>query len=809
MALGNNGLTTSITQPDVTLNVTVPVVNTNGTVTQGAVTSVVQPQVIVNISDSGILTTVPTGQVVATVEGVYQSVPTATQGFFNRVFDDLVSSTETSFWIEKVLFDNIQLSEQVKLVVAFIRGYSDQLNISDTIKLTTGKYYLDSASASDAGYFKKTTIKSTLETILVTDTKNFSVSKTLTDLLQIVETKRGLIQKPVIDSIRITDLFATVSNYFKNFTELVSPTDDYYGLANIDDDEYATFNKVVNEWLQITQSAPIFQVAKALTETLLSVEAVSKLAAKAIIPDSVSISDSTVNQTVAAGSFVPGQTYVILSTGTTDYTLIGASSNQPGTQFVATGAGTGTGTATQVVQQIANSSSAGSFIPGQTYIIQSTGSTNFTQIGASNNQPGTQFVATGVGTGTGTASQITNAGNFIIGQTYIIQSTGTTDYTLIGASSNQPGIKFVATGVGTGTGTASQTKSVIITITNAGNFVPGQTYIIQSTGTTDYTLIGASSNQPGTQFVATGTGTGSGIAYQATPVSNVFQAISKPKFIELLNINDQKYFAANKQVLETLTLTERIQKAVSIMLMDTSTSSESVNKYLTKLLAPETITLAEYFVYVLARFYEFSEQFTTSDLNNFGIGKTITETLTTADSSFSTISGFNKVYSDFLVIQDTLNRLVNFNLTLTDLVQSTDDYYGLANIDDDQYVTFNKTATSELFTVYDFTSTRLLKGIPNIAEDTVVYSEYITKQTSKNISDLIVSVEYYKATINKRINDTVTNSDIIITNYITAGNQKYLTDLLTVSSSVTINQQNYFASNYVTTGYTGSFTYAT
>ena len=49
--------------------------------------------------------------------------------------------------------------------------------------------------------------------------------------------------------------------------------------------------------------------------------------------------------TVTAGSFVTGSTYRISSVGTTDFTLIGASSNTSGVHFVATGAGTGTGTA--------------------------------------------------------------------------------------------------------------------------------------------------------------------------------------------------------------------------------------------------------------------------------------------------------------------------------------------------------------------------------------------------------------------------------------------------------------------------------
>lgn len=50
-------------------------------------------------------------------------------------------------------------------------------------------------------------------------------------------------------------------------------------------------------------------------------------------------------QTVTAGAFVVGEEYKILTVGTTNYTLIGASANTVGFYFTATGAGTGTGTA--------------------------------------------------------------------------------------------------------------------------------------------------------------------------------------------------------------------------------------------------------------------------------------------------------------------------------------------------------------------------------------------------------------------------------------------------------------------------------
>jgi hypothetical protein len=49
---------------------------------------------------------------------------------------------------------------------------------------------------------------------------------------------------------------------------------------------------------------------------------------------------------------------------------------------------------------------AGSFIVGRTYTIAVPGNTSFTSIGAANNLAGTSFVATGVGSGTGTAYDI-------------------------------------------------------------------------------------------------------------------------------------------------------------------------------------------------------------------------------------------------------------------------------------------------------------------------------------------------------------------------------------------------------------------
>lgn len=52
------------------------------------------------------------------------------------------------------------------------------------------------------------------------------------------------------------------------------------------------------------------------------------------------------------------------------------------------------------------------------------------------------------------------AGNFVAGKIYRIASVGTTNFTLIGAVNNTVGTHFIATGVGTGTGTAQLSQTV-------------------------------------------------------------------------------------------------------------------------------------------------------------------------------------------------------------------------------------------------------------------------------------------------------------------------------------------------------------
>ena len=76
-----------------------------------------------------------------------------------------------------------------------------------------------------------------------------------------------------------------------------------------------------------------------------------------------------------------------------------------------------------------------------------------------------------------TATTIVAAGSFVVGILYIIATLGTTDFMDIGAVSNTIGVEFTATDVGTGTGTATLLSNSITGLTRGVNGTSEQAYI--------------------------------------------------------------------------------------------------------------------------------------------------------------------------------------------------------------------------------------------------------------------------------------------------------------------------------------------
>jgi hypothetical protein len=286
---------------------------------------------------------------------------------------------------------------------------------------------------------------------------------------------------------------------------------------------------------------------------------------------------SVTDNAITVGSLSIGRTYTIKTVGSTDFTAIGASASTIGVTFTATGAGSGTGTVTNtktLKYDLSGSNesysaavalpedlitTAGNFLVGKTYTIQSVGSTDFTAIGASSNSVDVAFTATGAGSGTGTASFNLNTNttqavigfNMVLDQGAVTEVYASTDFSDPNENASQyiliaSNLKIVAKNLATeGTveiaypsGETVPPESSMLQAFNKvfifrkgqvalewdgsfssvapGDYEIGKTYTITSLGASPaFTGIGASANTVGVTFTATGGGSGTGTATSA------------------------------------------------------------------------------------------------------------------------------------------------------------------------------------------------------------------------------------------------------------------------------------------------------
>jgi len=89
---------------------------------------------------------------------------------------------------------------------------------------------------------------------------------------------------------------------------------------------------------------------------------------------------------------------------------------------------------------------------------------------------------------------VVNAGSFEVGNTYTINTIGTTDFTLIGATSNTIGESFIATGVGAGNGTAIVLTGYISAFYDTTPYDEETSSSISPNGGAPYTPPGDSTN---------------------------------------------------------------------------------------------------------------------------------------------------------------------------------------------------------------------------------------------------------------------------------------------------------------------------
>jgi hypothetical protein len=202
---------------------------------------------------------------------------------------------------------------------------------------------------------------------------------------------------------------------------------------------------------------------------------------------------------ILATALVAGSKYVVLTLGTSDFTIAGAAANVLGAVFTATKAATGTGTAVPATIDV--NVPATSLVAGQKYIILIIGTTDFTLYGAAANTVGLEFTASVVGLGTGVVINNSATGLLTFTQNGIV---AVTENATNRHSNDNVEILKTAGPVPSGN------YVVNFPLTAATALVVSTQYVINSVGTSDFQLVGAINNEVGTSFAATGVTPGTG-----------------------------------------------------------------------------------------------------------------------------------------------------------------------------------------------------------------------------------------------------------------------------------------------------------
>lgn len=176
--------------------------------------------------------------------------------------DSTAASEFDSKLVEQLKLEQVAGSEEASKAIETV--YSDTYAYSDEFRAQYAKVALDGVQQSDGYYIEYA--KSVLESLLLAEQVAVDFSKIFSDsalIQELVLTTTDWIRN-FVEQVLQQDLVTLVYNKQQNelistseqlvlvyeqlFTELVDATDDFYGEANIDDDQVAAVNKVALDY---------------------------------------------------------------------------------------------------------------------------------------------------------------------------------------------------------------------------------------------------------------------------------------------------------------------------------------------------------------------------------------------------------------------------------------------------------------------------------------------------------------------------------------------------------------------------------
>jgi hypothetical protein len=138
----------------------------------------------------------------------------------------------------------------------------------------------------------------------------------------------------------------------------------------------------------------------------------------------------------------------------------------------------------------------------------------------------------------------------------------------------------------------------------------------------------------------------------------------------------------------------------------------------------------------------------------------------------------------------------DFTYNLSDVVQTTDDFYGNANIDDDQTAQVGKGLLDESVLSDSVTSTTLYN---RSVDESIATNDVNSFLSAKSIVETVTSIENIAVNASKSLSEIAIASDTYLQAF-----TKSLSETATFSEYRWANKQDYLSSTYVQTGFVGS-----
>jgi len=126
------------------------------------------------------------------------------------------------------------------------KGFSETKTISEDFSKSLSSYKLDTAGIFED--FAKAYGKPLIDTFIRTDTTSLGINKNIISPVGSTDNTKVSVEKLFLESKQITERVVLVANFRREFLDFVAVTDDFYGTANLDDDQTARFTKVVVDY---------------------------------------------------------------------------------------------------------------------------------------------------------------------------------------------------------------------------------------------------------------------------------------------------------------------------------------------------------------------------------------------------------------------------------------------------------------------------------------------------------------------------------------------------------------------------------